>query len=223
MYAEEGATGLGLYVAINLYLSHCEGGWGVYNGRQLSVIAIEGHRHRSDVKRVVEDYGLFVIEGSRFTSLWMQQQYGKVAARLRQGCDTPARTYNSRAEDIEIDIEKEKQKKCVCLDDTHDSFSDSPQPLRPQSEFETVRDGRRYASHGQPLPDDAPPQRHRNWFWTEAWYDAHVASKRSGHKAKEQKMKKNRDYRTKRDNGFAEGCNFAASKGSKGSVRRYLR
>ena len=26
MYAEEGATGLGLYVAINLYLSHCEGG-----------------------------------------------------------------------------------------------------------------------------------------------------------------------------------------------------
>ena len=39
----------------------------------------------------------------------------------------------------------------------------------------------------------------------------------------EQKMKKNREYRTKRDNGFAEGCNFAASKGSKGSVRRYLR
>ena len=39
----------------------------------------------------------------------------------------------------------------------------------------------------------------------------------------EQKMKKNRDYRTKRDNGSAEGCNFAASKGSKGSVRRYLR
>ncbi len=26
-----------------------------------------------------------------------------------------------------------------------------------------------------------------NWFWTEAWYDAHVAPKRSGHKAKEQK------------------------------------
>ena len=62
-----------------------------------------------------------------------------------------------------------------------------------------------------------------NWFWTEAWYDAHVAPKRSGHKAKEQKMKKNHDYRTKRDNGFAEGCNFAASKGSKGSARRYLR
>jgi hypothetical protein len=26
MYSEEGATGLGLYVALNLYLSHCEGG-----------------------------------------------------------------------------------------------------------------------------------------------------------------------------------------------------
>jgi hypothetical protein len=52
MYAKEGATGLGLYVAINLYLSHCEGGWGVYNGKRLSAIAVEAHRHRSDVLRM---------------------------------------------------------------------------------------------------------------------------------------------------------------------------
>lgn len=39
----------------------------------------------------------------------------------------------------------------------------------------------------------------------------------------EQKMKKIRDYRTKRDNGSAAFRNFAASKGSKGSARRYPR
>ena len=91
MYAEEGATGLGLYVAINLYLSHCEGGWGVYNGKRLSAIAVEAHRHRGDVRRIVEDYGLFTIVDTRFTSRWIQQQYGKDASRMRQRCATPAR------------------------------------------------------------------------------------------------------------------------------------
>ena len=121
MYAEEGATGLGLYVAINLYLSHCEGGWGVYNGKRLSAIAVEAHRHRSDVKRIVEDYGLFTIEDTRFTSLWMQQQYGEGASKMRQRCDTPARPYGLRADELKEEIEKENKEKaaaCVCLDDT---------------------------------------------------------------------------------------------------------
>lgn len=34
MYAEEGATGLGLYVALNLYLSHCGGGWGIFTSKK---------------------------------------------------------------------------------------------------------------------------------------------------------------------------------------------
>ena len=151
MYSAEGATGLGLYVSINLYLSHCEGGWGAYTGTQMSVLAVEGHRHRSDVKRLITSYGLFVVddEKKRFTSHWMQQQFGKVASKMQQSCGTPARTYNSHAEEIEIDIEKEKKEKCVRRKGTH-------------SEFETLRAGRRYASHGQPLPADAPPQRRRN-------------------------------------------------------------
>ena len=53
---------------------------------------------------------------------------------------------------------KEKQKKCVCLNDTH-------------SAFEILRAGKRFASHGQPLPDDAPPQRRRNDMYSYIRHD----------------------------------------------------
>ena len=132
LLAEEGAAGLGIFVAVNLYLAHCEGGWGAFNGCQLSTLAVQLKKHRSDVKRVICDYGLFVIEDTRFTSHWMQQLFGKNAAKMLQGCSTPACSYNLRAEDIDIDIEKEKKKKCVSLGDTH-------------SQFETPRAGRRHA------------------------------------------------------------------------------
>lgn len=165
LLAEEGAAGLGIYIAVNLYLAHCEGGCGVYSGRQLSALAVQLKKHRSDVNRIITKYGLFVIDGSRFTSLWMQRLYAKGASRLLH-----SRAYLlMRAEDIDIDTEKEKKKKCVCQDDTH-------------SEFETLRAGRRYASHGQPLPADAPPQRrrndmysyvHREWVTAEA-FDRHA-------------------------------------------------
>lgn len=154
LLAEEGAAGLGIYVAVNLYLAHCEGGCGVYSSRQLSSLAVQLKKHRSDVDRIITKYGLFVIDGSRFTSLWMQQLYSKDAAKLLH-----SRAYLSmRAEDIDIDIEKEKKKKCVSLGDTH-------------SQFETLRAGRRYASHGQPLPDEAPPQRRRNDMYSYIRHD----------------------------------------------------
>ena len=78
------------------------------------------------MNRIITKYGLFVIDGSRFTSLWMQQLYSKDAAKLLH-----SRAYLlMRAEDI--DIEKEKKKKCVSLGDTH-------------SQFETPRAGRQHA------------------------------------------------------------------------------
>ena len=56
------------------------------------------------MNRIITKYGLFVIDGSRFTSLWMQQLYSKDAAKLLH-----SRAYLLlRAEDI--DIEKEKKK-----------------------------------------------------------------------------------------------------------------
>jgi hypothetical protein len=161
MYAEEGATGLGLYVALNLYLSHCGGGWGTFTGKKLTAIAVEAHRHRGDVKRIIEDYDLFIVdtENNRFTSPWIQQQFNKCALKMHQRCATPAHTYSMRAEEIELKIEKkDKQEKCVCLNDTH-------------SVFETLRAGKRYASHGQPLPVDAPPQRRRNDMYSYIRHD----------------------------------------------------
>ena len=75
------------------------------------------------MKRLIISYGLFVVdvEKKRFTSHWMQQQFGKVASKMQQSCGTPARTYNTHAEEIEIKIKKEnneKQSACVCVDDT---------------------------------------------------------------------------------------------------------
>lgn len=147
MVYEEGAAGLGLYILINLYLAHCEGGWGVYTGRQLSSLAVQVKKHRSDVDRVICNYDLFVTDGTRFTSHWIQQQYAVATGKMLHS----RANLLLRAEEIEEykDIKKEKQKKCVRHDGTH-------------SEFETLRAGRRYASHGQPLPGDAPPQRRRN-------------------------------------------------------------
>ena len=59
------------------------------------------------MNRIITKYGLFVIDGSRFTSLWMQQLYSKDAAKLLH-----SRAYLSmRAEDIDMDIEKEKKEK----------------------------------------------------------------------------------------------------------------
>jgi hypothetical protein len=92
-----------------------------YNWLRTSGIAVEAHRHRSDVKRIVEDYGLFTIVDKRFTSRWMQQQYGKDASKMHQRCDTPARPYGLRADELKEEIEKENKEKaaaCVCLDDT---------------------------------------------------------------------------------------------------------
>ena len=121
LLAEEGWSGVGLYVGINLYLSHCEAGWGAYTGRQLSALAIQGKKHRSDVSRIITNYGLFKIDGSRFTSHWIQRQCSVDADKMRRSCATPARTSYTRAEEIDIEIGKENKEKpsaCVCLDDT---------------------------------------------------------------------------------------------------------
>ena len=161
---EEGWAGVGIYVAVNLYLSHCEGGWGAYTGRQLSAIAVNGKKHRGDVTRVIENYGLFVIEGSRFTSHWMLCQHGVDDEKLRH-----TRASKTRAGEIEQDIEKENKEKgsaCVCHKDTQPESVIRP-PLAPPTQegnigpsaYESVdRDGLRHAKGGELVPWWAPPQ-----------------------------------------------------------------
>ena len=169
LVAEQGAAGLGVYIMVLLYLSQCDDFEGAFTNGQLSAFAAQARKPRSYVRQIICGYHLFEINGKRFkVATKSPLNLSEIAAKSSH---SPARNNRYAGEDIEIDIEKEKQKKCVCLDDTHADFSDSPQPLRPQSEFETIRDGRRYASHGQPLPDDAPPQRHRNWFYSHTKHD----------------------------------------------------
>ena len=142
---EQGAVGFGVYMMIVLYLSQCDDNEGMFTNGQLSAFAAQAKTTRKIVRHIIEDYGLFVIEGKRFHESFMTQ-YSHARKDMYAG------------EDIEIDKEKENKEKCVRLNGTH-------------SEFETVRAGRRYASHGQPLPADAPPQRRRNDMYSYLRHD----------------------------------------------------
>ena len=99
---------------------------------------------------------LFEINGNRFkTATKSEESSNKTETKSPH---SHARKDMYAGEDIEIDIEKEKKEKCVRRKGTH-------------SEFETLRAGRRYASHGQPLPADAPPQRRRNDMYSYIRHD----------------------------------------------------
>ena len=156
MYAEEGATGLGLYVALNLYLSHCEGGWGIYTSKKLTAIAVEAHRHRSDVKRIIDDYGLFITKDSRFTSLWIQRQFTKGASKMQRHCATPAHSSYMCAEEIEIEIEKENKEKGGKVSDV----------IGPSAYEMVDRAGLRHGHHGELVPWWASPQTDIRCVWS---------------------------------------------------------
>ena len=142
---EQGAVGFGVYMMIVLYLSQCDDFEGAYTNGQLQSLADQARKSRAYIRHIIEDYGLFKIEGKRFHESFMNQY-------------SHARNNRCAGEDVEIDIEKEKKEKCVRRKGTH-------------SEFETLRAGRRYASHGQPLPADAPPQRRRNDMYSYIRHD----------------------------------------------------
>ena len=143
---EQGAVGFGVYLMIVLYLAQCDDFEGSYTNGQLQILADQAHKSRAYVRHIIEDYGLFVIEGKRFHESFINQ-YSHARKDM----------YASEDIDIDKDIEKEN-KKCVRHKGTH-------------SEFEITRAGRRYASHGQPLPDDAPPQRRRNDMYSYLRHD----------------------------------------------------
>jgi len=114
---KEGASGLALYISINLYLAHCQDNWGAYTGRQFSSLATELKKNRSDVRRVIDNYGLFIVDGEHFTSHWMQQQWGKKSVKT-----VSSRAYlYTHAEDIDKEEEKENKEKGIVRvsDDTH--------------------------------------------------------------------------------------------------------
>jgi hypothetical protein len=114
---KEKGLGLGLYFSINLYLANSKGGWGLYTGRQLRALAAEMKTSWKVVKRVIDDYGLFIVEGDRFTSPWMQDQFAH--AGKKKGSSRA--NILMHAEEIEKDIEKKNKEKATVRvsDDTH--------------------------------------------------------------------------------------------------------
>ena len=153
---EQGAVGFGVYLMIVLHLAQCDDYEGMFTNGQLSAFAAQAKTTRKNVRHIIEDFGLFEISGNRFkTATKSEESSNKTETKSPH---SHARNNRYAREDIEIDIEKEKKEKCVRRKGTH-------------SEFETLRAGRRYASHGQPLPADAPPQRRRNDMYSYIRHD----------------------------------------------------
>ena len=153
---EQGAVGFGVYLMIVLYLAQCDDYEGMFTNGQLSAFAAQAKTTRKNVRHIIEDFGLFEISGNRFkTATKSEESSNKTETKSPH---SHARKDMYAGEDIEIDIEKEKKEKCVRRKGTH-------------SEFEILRAGRRYASHGQPLPADAPPQRRRNDMYSYIRHD----------------------------------------------------
>lgn len=138
MYEKEGSIGGWLYIVINLVLSNTATHWGILSGRQLDAFAREVHKSRSYVKHIILDNkDLFVIDGDKFTSYWMVEQYKMELHGSLQKADSPARTLYMHAEDIEIEQEKENKEKGTVRvsDDTHmTQGEDTSCPLAPSQE-----------------------------------------------------------------------------------------
>lgn len=148
------AEAFGCLLVIALDLSRNCGGIGTWD--MLGEFAQKCRKSKRYIKKLITDYGLFNYNDAIFDCRLVGQSFSIESSLNSAAADsisTGARRTDTCAkrapEDNDKDKEKEKQKKCVCPGDTH-------------SEFETLRAGRRYASHGQPLTAEAPPQRRRN-------------------------------------------------------------
>ena len=140
---EQGAVGFGVYMMIVLYLSQCDDYEGAYTNGQLQSLADQARKSRAYIRHIIEDYGLFKIEGKRFHESFMNQY-------------SHARTNRYAREEIEIDIEKEKKEKGTKV----------PDMIGPSAYEMVTREGRRQGGHGEPVPWWAPPQRDVYMVWS---------------------------------------------------------
>ena len=146
---EQGAVGFGVYMMIVLYLSQCDDFEGAYTNGQLQILADQARKSRAYIRHIIEDYGLFVIEGKRFHESFMTQ-YSHARKDMYAG------------EDIEIDKEKENKEKGAKV----------PDMIGPSAYERVTRAGLRQGGHGEPVPWWAPPQHDVYTVWSlvaEAW------------------------------------------------------
>ena len=128
---QEGATGLGTYVIILLYLSTCDDFEGAFTRKQVCLLAATARKIPIYVRHLIEDSGLFKVENNRFRSVLMDEPSFNGRSTAVQN---PRANLLIRAgEEIEIDKEKEKRKSeelpGVCLTDTPVAFDKEGRPL----------------------------------------------------------------------------------------------
>ena len=146
---EQGAVGFGVYMMIVLYLSQCDDFEGAYTNGQLQSLADQARKSRAYIRHIIEDYGLFKIEGKRFHESFMNQY-------------SHARTNRYAREEIEIDKEKENKEKGTKV----------PDRIGPSAYEMVTCAGLRQGGHGEPVPWWAPPQRDVYMVWSlvaDAW------------------------------------------------------
>jgi hypothetical protein len=137
---EQGAVGFGVYLMIVLYLSQCDDNEGMFTNGQLRAFAAQAKTTRRNVRHIIEDFGLFEINGNRFkTATKSEESSNKTETKSSH---SHARTNRYAREDIEIDKEKENKEKGTKV----------PDIIGP-SAYETVsRAGVRCGKHGEPVP-----------------------------------------------------------------------
>ena len=106
---EQGAVGFGVYMMIVLYLAQCDDNEGMFTNGQLSAFAAQAKTTRKNVRHIIEDFGLFEINGNRFkTATKSEESSNKTETKSPH---SHARKDMYAGEDIEIDKEKENKEK----------------------------------------------------------------------------------------------------------------
>ena len=165
---DKAAEGFGCLMVIALDLSRNSDGIGTWD--MIGGYAQICRKSKLYIMSIIKDYGLFDYNDAIFVCKIVSRSFA-IESSLDSPSDdhedcmisTRTRRADMSAGSAQKDNDnhhdkKEKQKKCVCLNDTH-------------SAFEILRAGKRFASHGQPLPDDAPPQRRRNDMYSYIRHD----------------------------------------------------
>ena len=157
---EQGAVGFGVYLMIVLYLSQCDDNEGMFTNGQLRAFAAQAKTTRRNVRHIIEDFGLFEINGNRFkTATKSEESSNKTETKSSH---SHARTNRYAREEIEIDIEKENKEKGTKV----------PDMIGPSAYEMVTRAGLRQGGHGEPVPWWAPPQRDVYMVWSlvaDAW------------------------------------------------------
>ena len=151
---EQGAVGFGVYMMIVLYLAQCDDNEGMFTNGQLQAFAAQAKTTRKKVRHIIEDFGLFEINGNRFkTATKSEESLNKTET---QSPHSRARKDMYAREDIEIDKEKENKEKGAKV----------PDMIGPSAYERVTRAGLRQGGHGEPVPWWAPPQHDVYTVWS---------------------------------------------------------